>query len=75
MRFRIICVISQISAQTTDDYLRFCYYTNWSQYRLGEGQYWPEDIDPFLCTHIFHAFAIVDENNEITTFEWNDEDL
>ena len=62
-----------ITAQT--DPVRFCYYTNWSQYRRGELQFWPEDMDPFLCTGIFYAFAAIDENNNITTVEWNDEDL
>lgn len=31
-----------------------CYYTNWSQYRVKEGKFLPEDIDPFLCTHIIY---------------------
>ena len=31
-----------------------CYYTNWSQYRPKEGKFVPEDIDPFLCTHIIY---------------------
>lgn len=31
-----------------------CYYTNWSQYRPKEGRFVPEDIDPFLCTHLIY---------------------
>lgn len=48
-----------------------CYHTNWSQYRSGLGQFYPENIDPFLCTHIIYAFAKI-TNNELTPYEWND---
>nr|KAI8754759.1 chitotriosidase-1-like [Biomphalaria glabrata] len=52
---------------------RVCYYTNWSQYRSGLGKFLPEDIDPFLCTHLIFAFAKV-KNSKIEAVEWNDED-
>ncbi|KAK3088662.1 hypothetical protein FSP39_022037, partial [Pinctada imbricata] len=57
----------------TKNYKRICYYTNWSQYRPGEGKFAPENIDPFLCTHIVYAYAKLD-GNRITHVEWNDED-
>ena len=52
-----------------------CYFTNWSQYRPGAGKYMPHDVDPFLCTHLIYAFSIVNHNNELVTYEWNDETL
>ncbi|XP_041052037.1 acidic mammalian chitinase-like [Carcharodon carcharias] len=52
-----------------------CYFTNWAQYRQGIGRYMPDKIDPFMCTHLIYAFSSMKENNEITTFEWNDEVL
>jgi len=55
-----------------------CYYTNWSQYRPGLGQYYPEDIDPTLCTHIVYAFAKMCQNGGQWTmcpYEWNDDQL
>jgi len=49
-----------------------CYYTNWAQYRPKPGAYYPEDIDPNLCTHIIFAFAKINDNSELEAFEWND---
>ena len=36
---------------------RVCYYTNWSQYSPGYGRFVPENVSPFLCTHVVYAFA------------------
>ncbi|XP_060700996.1 acidic mammalian chitinase-like [Hemiscyllium ocellatum] len=52
-----------------------CYFTNWAQYRTGIGRFLPDNIDPFMCTHLIYAFAKMNTNHEITTFEWNDEVL
>lgn len=52
-----------------------CYYTNWAQYRPGQGKYTPSSIKEgaSLCTHIHYAFAKI-ENDELKPFEWNDAD-
>nr|XP_006130492.1 acidic mammalian chitinase-like isoform X1 [Pelodiscus sinensis] len=55
-------------------YKRVCYFTNWSQYRAEPAKFTPENVDPFLCTHLIYAFAGL-ENNKITKVEWNDETL
>ncbi|KAM9786239.1 chitotriosidase-1-like [Neosynchiropus ocellatus] len=52
-----------------------CYFTNWSQYRPGDGKFQPQDIDPNLCTHLIYAFAAINDLNQLVTFEWNDEEL
>lgn len=49
-----------------------CYYTNWSQYRPGIGRYVPENIDPFICTHIVFAFGWM-KNNKVSSFDAMDE--
>ncbi|XP_053382557.1 probable chitinase 10 [Mercenaria mercenaria] len=51
---------------------RVCYYTNWAQYRNGVGKFYPENVDPSLCTHVIYAFAKM-VGNHLAAFEWNDE--
>ena len=61
---------------TASEYIRGCYYTNWSQYRPKGGTFWPEDIDPFLCTHILFSFAQVSRTTHtLEIYEENDHDL
>ncbi|XP_035594606.1 acidic mammalian chitinase-like isoform X1 [Oncorhynchus keta] len=52
-----------------------CYFTNWSQYRPGTGKYLPANVDPNLCTHLIYAFSMINHNNELVTYEWNDDVL
>ena len=53
-------------------YKRICYYTNWAQYRPGFGKFTPQDIDPFLCTHLVYAYVTID-NSMLKPSEWNDD--
>lgn len=55
-------------------FIRVCYFTNWGQKRQPPAKFTPEDIDPFLCTHIISAFAKI-ENGTLATTDANDEDL
>lgn len=34
-----------------------CYHGTWSVYRLGNGRFIIEDIDPFICTHLIYTFV------------------
>ncbi|XP_038676392.1 acidic mammalian chitinase-like [Scyliorhinus canicula] len=52
-------------------YRLVCYFTNWAQYRPGQGKYMPENVDPCLCTHLIYSFAGM-KDNQITTTEVND---
>jgi len=58
--------------QIASPYLRVCYYTNWAQYRPEGAKYYPESLDPFLCTHVMYSFATM-TGNQLTAYEWNDE--
>uniref|UniRef100_UPI00398F3E29 acidic mammalian chitinase-like isoform X2 n=1 Tax=Pristiophorus japonicus TaxID=55135 RepID=UPI00398F3E29 len=60
---------------TVSSFKLVCYYTNWSQYRPEGGKFFPENVDPCLCTHLIYAFASMTNNNELTTLEWNDEQM
>lgn len=54
------------------------YYTNWSQYRTGGGgayQFFPENINAKLFTHLCYAFATVTAAYEVAPFEWNDAEM
>ncbi|XP_054640445.1 chitinase, acidic.1 [Dunckerocampus dactyliophorus] len=51
-----------------------CHMTNWAQYRPGSAKFTPDNIDPFLCTHVIYALATINSFNQISPIEWNDED-
>lgn len=38
-----------------------CYFTNWSWYRQGIGKFLPSNINVTLCTHVYYAFAKLDQ--------------
>ncbi|KAA0202827.1 hypothetical protein HAZT_HAZT000706 [Hyalella azteca] len=46
-----------------------CYYTNWSVYRKGVAKFLPGHINPYLCTHLVYAFAGLNDDFEMTTFD------
>ena len=51
----------------------FCYYSSSANARPTVGKFWPEHIDPFLCTHIIFAFAdITKDGMGIKNNNWND---
>ena len=38
-----------------------CYWGSWSAYRLEDGYFGADHVNPFLCTHLVYGFAGLDE--------------
>jgi len=53
----LVILAAIVAMATANNYVRVCYYTNWAQYRPKPMKFFPEDVDPFLCTHIIYSFA------------------
>ncbi|XP_031133173.1 acidic mammalian chitinase-like isoform X3 [Sander lucioperca] len=74
-KFTLLAGLCLVMCQLATASKMACYFTNWSQYRPGTGKYTPQNVDPFLCTHLIYAFSIINNKNELVTYEWNDETL
>ncbi|XP_023290095.1 mucin-17 [Orussus abietinus] len=46
-----------------------CYYTNWSVYRPGTAKFSPQNINPYLCTHLIYAFGGFTKDNTLKPFD------
>ncbi|XP_056648990.1 mucin-2-like [Diorhabda sublineata] len=46
-----------------------CYYTNWSVYRPGDAKFSPQNINPYLCTHLIYAFGGFTKDNTLKPFD------
>lgn len=46
-----------------------CYYTNWSVYRPGTAKFNPQNINPYLCTHLVYAFGGFTKDNQMKPFD------
>lgn len=54
-----------------------CYFGSWATYRVSNGKFDVEDIDPNLCTHINYAFVGLDSTTSAVRIldSWNDVSL
>jgi len=54
-----------------------CYYGSWASYRPGNGKCEPENVDPFICTHLIYSFIGLDpETNQVKHLDtWLAENL
>lgn len=46
-----------------------CYYTNWSVYRPGTAKFSPQNINPYLCTHLIYAFGGLTRENSLRPYD------
>merc|ERR1719444_491822 len=51
----------QTDTKYIDDRKVVCYYANWAVYRQGDAKFTPQNINPYLCTHLIYASEGVDE--------------
>ncbi|CAF1099853.1 unnamed protein product [Rotaria sordida] len=73
-------IVNQVQANCQNDtsqskfvYRRVCYFANWAAKRTDNiSRLIPEDIDPFLCTHINFAFGKVLESLILAPYEEDD---
>ncbi|XP_074530461.1 chitinase, acidic.1 [Halichoeres trimaculatus] len=65
-----VLLVLQIASSTK----LVCHMTNWAQYRPSSAKFTPDNIDPFLCTHIIYSLATINSFNQISPIEWNDEE-
>ncbi|XP_076310082.1 uncharacterized protein LOC143225125 isoform X2 [Tachypleus tridentatus] len=62
-----------LSKRDPSDMKIVCYYSNWSVYRPGLAEFTPQNINPFLCTHLIYAFAALDKDYDIRPYDpYND---
>ena len=46
-----------------------CYFANWAVYRSGAGKFSPQNINPYLCTHLIYAFGGLGKDDTIQPFD------
>ncbi|XP_022252902.1 titin-like [Limulus polyphemus] len=57
----------------TTDLKIVCYFSNWAAYRPGLAKFTPENINPYLCTHLIYAFAALNKDYELKPYDpYND---
>ncbi|CAH1403453.1 unnamed protein product [Nezara viridula] len=60
----------EISKRSSDGEKKVvCYYTNWSVYRPGTAKFNPQNINPYLCTHLIYAFGGLDRENGLRPYD------
>jgi len=59
--------------QSSGDYIEdrkvVCYYANWAVYRQGDAKFTPQNINPYLCTHLIYAFGGLGKDDSIVPFD------
>jgi len=56
-------------SNSIDDRKVVCYYANWAVYRQGDAKFTPQNINPYLCTHLIYAFGGLGKDDTIQPFD------
>ncbi|KAJ8731127.1 hypothetical protein PYW07_004291 [Mythimna separata] len=65
----LLAVIALGSTASASEPRVVCYYTNWSVYRPGTARFNPQNINPYLCTHLVYAFGGFTKDNTFKPFD------
>ena len=61
------------SRRQSGDYIEdrkvVCYYANWAVYRQGDAKFTPQNINPYLCTHLIYAFGGLGKDDTLVPFD------
>lgn len=61
------------TARRSFDPIIVCYLASWSTYRPAAAKFTPDNVNPFLCTHLIYAFAGISSKFELKPFDsYND---
>ncbi|XP_041978795.1 mucin-5AC [Aricia agestis] len=64
-----LIVLVTLATPTHSEPRVVCYYTNWSVYRSGTARFNPQNINPYLCTHLVYAFGGFTKDNTLKPFD------
>ncbi|CAH1123057.1 unnamed protein product [Ceutorhynchus assimilis] len=67
--FLLISLSTWIKVTDSKEMRIVCYYTNWSVYRPGQAKFSPQNINPYLCTHLIYAFGGFTKENTLKPFD------
>jgi len=67
--FLVLAFQLKSTATANADKRVVCYYTNWSAYRQGPAKFLPDNINPYLCTHLIYAFGGLTSDSGIKPFD------
>lgn len=66
----LVAIVAAIAPASTAAEARVvCYYTNWSVYRPGTAKFSPQNINPYLCTHLIYSFGGFTKENALKPFD------
>eukprot|EP00096_Caligus_rogercresseyi_P009501 TRINITY_DN3239_c0_g1_i4.p1 TRINITY_DN3239_c0_g1~~TRINITY_DN3239_c0_g1_i4.p1 ORF type:complete len:674 (+),score=149.44 TRINITY_DN3239_c0_g1_i4:227-2248(+) len=58
-----------VKRQANDQKRVVCYYANWAVYRQGLAKFSPQNINPYLCTHLIYAFGGLQKDDTLAPFD------
>ncbi|XP_034832033.1 uncharacterized protein Cht6 [Maniola hyperantus] len=65
----LVALVTLVSPALSSSPRVVCYYTNWSVYRPGTAKFNPQNINPYLCTHLVYAFGGFTKDNTLKPFD------